>query len=71
MVGKKGGTAVKEAYGPEHYSEIGKKGGIVTSERHGSEHYSRIGAMVSRAGKQRDHYAPTRESTAPEPPGAS
>jgi len=68
---KKGGTALKETRGFKHYSEIGKRGGTVTSARHGSEHYARIGAMGGNARKQRDHHAPTTESPAPEPPGAS
>jgi len=55
MAGKKGGAAVKETYGPEHYSEIGKKSGTVTSARHGREHYVRIGTKGGNAGKQRPH----------------
>lgn len=42
--GRKGGKAVVERYGREHYERMGKKGGTTTRDRHGEEHYAEIGS---------------------------
>lgn len=41
--GHRGGTKVKERYGPEFFKRIGQMGGRTTAERHGTEFYKEIG----------------------------
>jgi len=48
--GRKGGTKVREKYGPDFYKEIGRKGGTATWETHGKEFYQKIGKMGGEKG---------------------
>ncbi|GEM_PF-1206875 len=50
---KRGGQAVREKYGPEHFREIGKQGGQVLSERYGPEHFVAIGRKGGEVTKER------------------
>ena len=40
--GRKGGTAVRDKYGPDYYQRIGKKGGTALKEKRGSDYYRDI-----------------------------
>ncbi len=51
--GRRGGTKVREKYGPEFYKEIGRKGGSATWETHGREFYQKIGKMGGEKGGAR------------------
>ncbi len=42
--GRKGGEAVRDKYGSEHYAQIGKKGGQQVKKR-GKAYYSEIGKI--------------------------
>lgn len=42
--GRKGGAAVYEKYGSEHYRRLGSKGGKALYDKRGAAHFSQIGA---------------------------
>ena len=51
--GHKGGSKVRDKYGPDFYKEIGHKGGSATSATHGKEFYQRIGKIGGTKGGAR------------------
>ena len=51
--GRKGGSKVRDKYGPDFYKEIGHKGGSATSAAHGREFYQKIGKIVGMKGGAR------------------
>jgi len=51
--GRKGGTKVRDKYGPDFYKQIGRKGGTTTWKTHGKEFYQKIGKMGGEKGGAR------------------